>query len=102
MPLLHTVPGDAASAAGAGRASRTHTVRVLNPSFLAFVGSSCVGCPTNPQVRALGVLANESCCRNYCGRTADGRVEMGYGEVYNLGGFKDWADSGGAIDRAEA
>lgn len=28
--------------------------------------------------------------------------EMGYGEVYNLGGFKDWADSGGAIDRAEA
>ena len=28
--------------------------------------------------------------------------EMGYGEVYNLGAFKDWADSGGAIDRAEA
>jgi rhodanese-related sulfurtransferase len=28
--------------------------------------------------------------------------EMGYGEVYNLGGFKDWADSGGAIDSAEA
>jgi rhodanese-related sulfurtransferase len=28
--------------------------------------------------------------------------EMGYGEVYNLGGFKDWADSGGAIDTAEA
>jgi rhodanese-related sulfurtransferase len=27
--------------------------------------------------------------------------EMGYGEVYNLGGFKDWADSGGAIDTAE-
>jgi len=26
--------------------------------------------------------------------------EMGYGEVYNLGAFKDWADSGGAIDRA--
>jgi rhodanese-related sulfurtransferase len=28
--------------------------------------------------------------------------EMGYGEVYNLGGFKDWAGSGGAIDTAQA
>ncbi|MGA9674275.1 MAG: rhodanese-like domain-containing protein [Mycobacterium sp.] len=28
--------------------------------------------------------------------------EMGYGEVYNLGGFADWADSGGAIDTAPA
>ena len=40
----------------------------------------------------------------YCasgGRAAlSGKVlkDMGYGEVYNLGGFKDWADSGGAID----
>jgi rhodanese-related sulfurtransferase len=25
--------------------------------------------------------------------------EMGYGAVYNLGGFKDWADSGGAVDK---
>jgi rhodanese-related sulfurtransferase len=25
--------------------------------------------------------------------------EMGYGEVYNLGGFKDWAEAGGAIDK---
>ena len=24
---------------------------------------------------------------------------MGYDKVYNLGGFKEWADSGGAIDR---
>ena len=44
----------------------------------------------------------------YCasgGRSAlAGRVlkEMGYGEVYNLGAFKDWADSGGAIDTASA
>jgi rhodanese-related sulfurtransferase len=44
----------------------------------------------------------------YCasgGRSAlAGQVlkEMGYGEVYNLGAFKDWADSGGAIDTAEA
>ena len=43
----------------------------------------------------------------YCasgGRSAlAGQVlkEMGYGEIYNLGAFKDWADSGGAIDRAE-
>lgn len=26
--------------------------------------------------------------------------EMGYGEVYNLGGFKDWAESGGAVEKA--
>ncbi|MGH6672294.1 MAG: rhodanese-like domain-containing protein, partial [Xanthobacteraceae bacterium] len=25
--------------------------------------------------------------------------ELGYDRVYNLGGFKDWADSGGAIDK---
>jgi rhodanese-related sulfurtransferase len=25
--------------------------------------------------------------------------EMGYGEVYNMGGFSDWADSGGAVDK---
>ncbi|MBI5617765.1 MAG: rhodanese-like domain-containing protein [Gammaproteobacteria bacterium] len=24
--------------------------------------------------------------------------DMGYGEVYNLGGFKDWAEAGGAIE----
>jgi rhodanese-related sulfurtransferase len=24
--------------------------------------------------------------------------EMGYGEVYNLGGFNDWAEAAGAID----
>ena len=24
--------------------------------------------------------------------------EMGYGDVYNLGGFADWVDIGGAID----
>jgi hypothetical protein len=23
---------------------------------------------------------------------------MGYDRVYNLGGFKDWADSGGAVE----
>lgn len=25
--------------------------------------------------------------------------ELGYAEVYNLGGFKDWADSGGAVEK---
>lgn len=24
--------------------------------------------------------------------------DMGYGQVYNLGAFKDWADSGGAVE----
>src|SRR5215475_1338911 len=40
----------------------------------------------------------------YCasgGRSAlSGKVlkDMGYANVFNLGGFKSWADSGGAID----
>jgi rhodanese-related sulfurtransferase len=25
---------------------------------------------------------------------------MGYAEVYNVGGFKDWAESGGAVEKA--
>jgi rhodanese-related sulfurtransferase len=25
--------------------------------------------------------------------------DLGYDKVFNLGGFKDWADSGGAIDK---
>jgi rhodanese-related sulfurtransferase len=42
----------------------------------------------------------------YCasgGRSAlSGKVlkDMGYTNVYNVGGFKDWADSGGAVERA--
>ena len=41
----------------------------------------------------------------YCasgGRSAlAGKVlkDMGYGQVYNLGAFKDWADNGGAIEK---
>lgn len=41
----------------------------------------------------------------YCasgGRAAlAGKVlkDMGYDKVYNIGGFKDWADSGGAVER---
>ena len=42
----------------------------------------------------------------YCasgGRSAlSGKVlkDMGYNEVYNLGGFKDWAENGGAVDKS--
>ena len=25
--------------------------------------------------------------------------DMGYGHVYNIGGFKDWADAGGAVEK---
>ena len=25
--------------------------------------------------------------------------DMGYGQVYNIGGFKDWTESGGAIEK---
>jgi rhodanese-related sulfurtransferase len=41
----------------------------------------------------------------YCGsggRAAlAGKVlkDMGYGQVFNMGGFKDWADSGGAVEK---
>jgi rhodanese-related sulfurtransferase len=41
----------------------------------------------------------------YCasgGRSAlAGKVlkEMGYGQVYNLGAFKDWAEGGGSVDK---
>jgi rhodanese-related sulfurtransferase len=41
----------------------------------------------------------------YCasgGRSAlSGKVlkEMGYGQVYNLGAFKDWAENGGAVEK---
>jgi rhodanese-related sulfurtransferase len=41
----------------------------------------------------------------YCasgGRSAlAGKVlkDMGYGEVYNMGAFKDWADNGGAVEK---
>jgi rhodanese-related sulfurtransferase len=41
----------------------------------------------------------------YCasgGRAAlAGKVlkDMGYGQVYNIGGFKDWADAGGAVEK---
>jgi rhodanese-related sulfurtransferase len=44
----------------------------------------------------------------YCasgGRSAlAGKVlkDMGYGEVYNLGAFKDWVESGGAVDKPPA
>jgi rhodanese-related sulfurtransferase len=42
----------------------------------------------------------------YCasgGRSAlSGKVlkDMGYGEVYNLGAFKDWAEGGGTVEKA--
>jgi rhodanese-related sulfurtransferase len=50
-------------------------------------------------------LAKDKAVILYCaggGRAAlSGQAlkEMGYGEVYNLGGFKDWVEAGGAIDK---
>jgi rhodanese-related sulfurtransferase len=43
----------------------------------------------------------------YCasgGRSAlSGKLlkDLGYGNVYNLGGFKDWSEFGGAVDKVE-
>jgi rhodanese-related sulfurtransferase len=51
-------------------------------------------------------LAKDKAVIVYCaggGRAAlSGQAlkEMGYGEVYNLGGFNDWAGAGGAIEGA--
>jgi rhodanese-related sulfurtransferase len=51
-------------------------------------------------------LAKDKAVIVYCaagGRAAlSGQAlkEMGYGEVYNLGGFSDWAEAGGAIEGA--
>jgi len=50
-------------------------------------------------------FAREKTVILYCG--SGGRAalagkllkDMGYGEVYNLGGFKDWAESGGAVEK---
>src|ERR1700733_7251571 len=52
-------------------------------------------------------LAKDKAVIVYCaagGRAAlSGQAlkEMGYGEVYNLGGFNDWAEAGGAIERPQ-
>ena len=41
----------------------------------------------------------------YCGSSGRAALsgktlkDMGYDRVYNLGGFKDWADSGGAVEK---
>jgi rhodanese-related sulfurtransferase len=50
-------------------------------------------------------FANDKNVIVYCGsggRAAlSGKVlkDMGYERVYNLGGFKDWAESGGAVEK---
>lgn len=50
-------------------------------------------------------LAKDKALILYCasgGRSAlSGKLlkDMGYDRVYNLGAFKDWADSGGAVDK---
>jgi rhodanese-related sulfurtransferase len=50
-------------------------------------------------------FAKDKAVSVYCasgGRAALGGQalkELGYAEVYNLGGFKDWAESGGPIDK---
>ena len=52
-------------------------------------------------------FAKEKTVIVYCG--SGGRAalagkafkDLGYDRVYNLGAFKDWAESGGAVDKAE-
>jgi rhodanese-related sulfurtransferase len=50
-------------------------------------------------------FSNDKTILVYCGsggRAAlSGKLlkDMGYDHVYNLGGFKDWVDSGGAVEK---
>ena len=46
--------------------------RIYSPLLSAFADSSCVGGAENMLVRALVLLADESCCQYCCGRSADG------------------------------
>lgn len=52
-------------------------------------------------------FAREKTVIVYCasgGRSAlSGKVlkDMGYGKVYNLGGFKDWAEAGGTVESVD-
>src|ERR1700746_309650 len=41
-------------------------------------------------------------CGSGCRAALAGKLlkDMGYGEVYNAGSFKDWAESGGAVEKA--
>src|SRR6478609_6440012 len=67
---------------------------------------SCVGCPRNPQVRALIVLANGSCRKNCCGPTADrSGATMIFAELLDtlaysgMQNFSYTAASSAAVDR---
>ena len=41
------------------------------------------------------------CCASGGRSALSGKLlkDFGYGEVYNLGGFKDWAESGGEVEK---
>ena len=46
--------------------------RIYSPLLSPFGDASCVGCQIKRQLRGLVLLATESCCQYYCGRSADG------------------------------
>src|SRR6478735_3754014 len=67
---------------------------------------SCVGCPRNPQVRALIVLADGSCRKNCCGPSADrSGATMIFAELLDtlaysgMQNFSYTAASSAAVDR---
>ena len=47
-------------------------------------------------------MSNHVSRREFLGRSAlAGKAlkDIGYGQVYNVGAFKDWAESGGAVEK---
>ena len=61
---------------------------------------ACTESPTHDKVFAKDKVVVLYCASG--GRAAlAGKLlkDMGYGEVYNMGGFKDWCESGGAVEK---
>ena len=82
----------------------TRAARSLAPSTFRAGFWSSRRTPTRPH--AIRNLDQDKTVIVYCasgGRSAlAGKTlkDMGYDKVFNLGGFKDWAESGGPIDKA--
>ena len=61
--------------------------------------------PTPSRLSSIRIFAKDKTIIVYCasgGRAAlAGKLlkEMGYGQVHNLGAFKDWVENGGAIEK---
>ena len=60
-------------------------------------GGAVSNSPEAKELRDLLAISNAD-AQKLSGKTLK---EMGYAKVYNLGAFKDWVESGGAVDKTE-